>query len=48
MATVTKPRALHYTGNNAADALLAKDPMALLIGFALVNRCRSRRRSRAR
>ena len=35
MATVTKPRALHYTGNNAADALLAKDPMALLIGFAL-------------
>ena len=27
--------ALHFTGNNEADALLAQDPMALLIGFAL-------------
>jgi uncharacterized HhH-GPD family protein len=35
MATVTKPSALHYTGDDEADALIAKDPMALLIGFAL-------------
>ncbi|HEX6664214.1 MAG TPA: hypothetical protein VF025_11105, partial [Gaiellaceae bacterium] len=35
MATATKPKALHFTGNDEADALLAKDPMALLIGFAL-------------
>jgi uncharacterized HhH-GPD family protein len=27
--------ALHFTGNEEADALLADDPMALLIGFAL-------------
>jgi uncharacterized HhH-GPD family protein len=27
--------ALHFTGNDEADALLAQDPMALLIGFAL-------------
>jgi uncharacterized HhH-GPD family protein len=27
--------ALHFTGNQEADALLASDPMALLIGFAL-------------
>jgi uncharacterized HhH-GPD family protein len=27
--------ALHFTGSNEADALLAQDPMALLIGFAL-------------
>jgi uncharacterized HhH-GPD family protein len=27
--------ALHFTGNDEADALLANDPMALLIGFAL-------------
>jgi len=26
---------LHFTGNQEADALLAQDPMALLIGFAL-------------
>lgn len=26
---------LHFTGNEAADALLARDPMALLIGFLL-------------
>jgi uncharacterized HhH-GPD family protein len=26
---------LHFTGNDEADALLAKEPMALLIGFAL-------------
>jgi uncharacterized HhH-GPD family protein len=27
--------ALHFTGNDEADALLGKEPMALLIGFAL-------------
>jgi uncharacterized HhH-GPD family protein len=27
--------ALHFTGNQEADALLAKEPLALLIGFAL-------------
>jgi len=26
---------LHFTGNDEADALLAQEPMALLIGFAL-------------
>jgi uncharacterized HhH-GPD family protein len=35
MATATKPDRLHFTGNDEADALLAHDPMALLIGFAL-------------
>jgi uncharacterized HhH-GPD family protein len=35
MATATKPDALHFTGNDEADALLADEPMALLIGFAL-------------
>jgi uncharacterized HhH-GPD family protein len=35
VATATKPKALHFTGNDEADALLAKNPMALLIGFAL-------------
>jgi uncharacterized HhH-GPD family protein len=29
------PDRLHFTGDDEADALLAKDPMALLIGFAL-------------
>ena len=29
------PEALHFTGNDDADRLLASDPMALLIGFAL-------------
>src|SRR5215472_18261491 len=29
------PDALHFTGNEEADRLLASDPMALLIGFAL-------------
>jgi uncharacterized HhH-GPD family protein len=32
---VTKPDALHFTGNQDADELIARDPMALLIGFAL-------------
>jgi uncharacterized HhH-GPD family protein len=31
----TIPPALHYTGDPEADALLAADPMALLIGFVL-------------
>jgi uncharacterized HhH-GPD family protein len=35
MATATKPAALHFTGNEEADELLARDPLALLIGFAL-------------
>jgi uncharacterized HhH-GPD family protein len=29
------PDALHFTGNDEADRLLADEPMALLIGFAL-------------
>ena len=29
------PDRLHFTGNDEADALIASDPMALLIGFAL-------------
>ena len=29
------PDALHFTGNEEADALLAKEPFALLVGFAL-------------
>jgi len=32
---VTAPDALHFTGDDAADALNARDPLALLIGFAL-------------
>jgi uncharacterized HhH-GPD family protein len=33
--TVTKPDRLHFTGNDAADKLLAGEPFALLVGFAL-------------
>jgi uncharacterized HhH-GPD family protein len=29
------PDALHFTGNAEADSLLAQDPFALLVGFAL-------------
>lgn len=29
------PKALHFTGDPEADSLLARDPLALLIGFAL-------------
>src|SRR3954449_12025710 len=29
------PDRLHFTGNDEADALLAEEPMALLVGFAL-------------
>src|ERR671936_1159670 len=35
MATATKPEELHFTGNDEADRLLADDPFALLMGFAL-------------
>src|SRR5881394_4346703 len=35
MATATTPDALHFTGNDEADELLAREPLALLIGFAL-------------
>ena len=35
MATATEPGALHFTGDEEADALLARDPFALLVGFAL-------------
>src|SRR3989440_12147847 len=35
MATVTKPDRLHFTGNDDADALIAREPFALLVGFAL-------------
>jgi uncharacterized HhH-GPD family protein len=31
----TTPDALHYTGDQAADELLAREPLALLIGFTL-------------
>lgn len=34
MAT-TRPAALHFTGDPEADGLLAEEPLALLIGFAL-------------
>ena len=33
--TVTTPDRLHFTGDDAADALLAREPFALLVGFAL-------------
>ena len=35
MATATRPDRLHFTGNDEADALLAREPFALLVGFAL-------------
>jgi uncharacterized HhH-GPD family protein len=30
-----RPDRLHFTGNDEADELIARDPLALLIGFAL-------------
>jgi uncharacterized HhH-GPD family protein len=33
--TATTPDRLHFTGNDAADELLAREPFALLVGFAL-------------
>jgi uncharacterized HhH-GPD family protein len=35
VATAARPDQLHFTGNDEADALLASDPFALLVGFAL-------------
>jgi uncharacterized HhH-GPD family protein len=35
VATATKPERLHFTGNDEADALIAQEPFALLVGFAL-------------
>jgi uncharacterized HhH-GPD family protein len=35
VATGTAPDRLYFTGDAGADALLAQDPLALLIGFAL-------------
>ena len=32
---MAKPKAIHFTGDPEADALLAREPLALLIGFAL-------------
>ena len=34
MAT-TRPDRLYYTGNDEADELIARDPFALLVGFAI-------------
>ena len=31
----TRPARLHFTGNDEADELIAREPLALLIGFAL-------------
>ena len=33
--TMTAPDRLHFTGQDEADELIARDPLALLIGFAL-------------
>src|SRR3954465_5454845 len=35
MATASKPERLHYTGNDEAARLIAGEPFALLMGFAL-------------
>jgi uncharacterized HhH-GPD family protein len=35
VATATKPEKLHFTGNDEADRLLADEPFALVMGFAL-------------
>jgi uncharacterized HhH-GPD family protein len=32
---VAAPDRLHFTGNDEADELIARDPLALLVGFAL-------------
>jgi len=34
-ATMTTPDRLHFTGQDEADELIARNPLALLIGFAL-------------
>jgi uncharacterized HhH-GPD family protein len=35
LMAVAAPDRLHFTGNDEADELIARDPLALLIGFAL-------------
>jgi uncharacterized HhH-GPD family protein len=35
VATATKPDRLHFTGNDDADRLIAQEPFALVMGFAL-------------
>jgi uncharacterized HhH-GPD family protein len=35
VATVTKPDRLYFTEDDEANALLARDPLALLVGFVL-------------
>jgi uncharacterized HhH-GPD family protein len=35
MVATEAPTRLHFTGNDEADALLAEEPLALLIGFVL-------------
>jgi len=35
MATTIRPDFLHFTGDPEADRLIAEDPFALLMGFAL-------------
>jgi uncharacterized HhH-GPD family protein len=35
VATATNPDRLHFTGNDDADRLIAQDPFAVLMGFAL-------------
>ncbi len=35
MTTLTAPARLYFTGDDEANELLARDPLALLIGFAL-------------
>ena len=35
MATTTRPERLYFTDDDEANALIARDPLALLIGFAL-------------
>src|SRR4051794_6224737 len=32
---MARPRAIHFTGDDEADELLAAEPFALLVGFAL-------------
>jgi uncharacterized HhH-GPD family protein len=35
VAVATTPDRLHFTGNDEADALIAREPFALLVGFVL-------------
>ena len=34
MPTATRPDKLHFTGNDDADALIAQDPFALVMGYS--------------